>query len=135
MNGKYSFQYVEGSVFENCRFDTKDAFWHAKNVTVKNSTIKGEYLGWYCENVTFENCTIIGTQPLCYCKDLTLINCKMEGCDLSFERSEVKATINSHVDSIKNPISGSIIVDSVGEIILEEDIVVPGECKITVSEK
>ena len=34
MKGKYSFQYIEDSVFENCTFDTKDAFWHAKNVTV-----------------------------------------------------------------------------------------------------
>lgn len=70
MKGKYSFQYIENSVFENCQFDTKDAFWHAKNILVRNSTVKGEYLAWYCENVTFENCRIIGTQPLCYCKGL-----------------------------------------------------------------
>ncbi|MBQ1952642.1 MAG: DUF3737 family protein, partial [Alistipes sp.] len=29
--------------------DTKDAFWHAKNVTVKNSTVKGEYLAWFSD--------------------------------------------------------------------------------------
>ena len=67
MKGKYSFQYIEDSEFINCKFDTKDAFWHAKNVVVKDSVVKGEYLAWYCENVTFENCLIIGTQPLCYC--------------------------------------------------------------------
>ena len=39
MKGKYSFQYIEDSVFEGCSFDTKDAFWHAKNVTVRNSTV------------------------------------------------------------------------------------------------
>ena len=44
LDGKYSFQYIENSVFENCEFNTKDAFWHARNVTVKNSVIKGEYL-------------------------------------------------------------------------------------------
>ena len=49
-------------------FDTKDAFWHAKNVVVRDSVVKGEYLAWYCENVTFERCRIIGTQPLCYCQ-------------------------------------------------------------------
>ena len=108
---------VKDSVFENCNFDTKDAFWHAKNVTVKNSIIKGEYLGWYCENVTLENCTIIGTQPLCYCKGLKLINCRMVDCDLSFERSEVEATVNSSIDSIKNPKRGFIKALSVGEII------------------
>lgn len=74
LKGKYSFQYIEDSVFDQCVFDTKDAFWHAKNVTVKNSVVKGEYLAWYCENVTFENCKIIGTQPLCYCKGLKLVN-------------------------------------------------------------
>ena len=55
----------------------------------------------------------------------------MEGCDLSFERSEVVATVNGHIDSVKNPISGSVTADSIGEIILEEAIVVPGKCKIT----
>lgn len=63
LNGKYSFQYISDSIFEDCEFNTKDAFWHAKNVVVKNSIVKGEYLAWYSENVTFENCTIIGTQP------------------------------------------------------------------------
>ena len=94
LKGKYSFQYIADSVFTGCEFDTKDAFWHAKNVVVKESVIKGEYLTWYCENVTFENCTIIGTQPLCYCKGLKLINCRMVDCDLAFEKSDVieKAT-------------------------------------------
>ena len=117
--GKYSFQYVEDSVFENCNFDTKDAFWHAKNVTVRNSTVRGEYLAWYCENVSFENCRIIGTQPLCYCKNLKLINCTMVDCDLSFEKSSVDAQVIGHIDSVKNPHSGRIIADSIGEIIYE----------------
>ena len=117
MKGKYSFQYIENSEFINCRFDTKDAFWHAKNVVVKDSVVKGEYLAWYCENVTFENCLIIGTQPLCYCKNLKLIDCKMQDADLAFEKSDVDATILSDVISIKNPKSGTIRVNSVQEII------------------
>lgn len=120
LKGKYSFQYIQDSVFENCNFDTKDAFWHAKNVTVKNSVIKGEYLAWYCENVTFENCRIIGTQPLCYCKNLKLINCEMIDTDLSFEKSEVEATITTPVVSIKNPLSGCICVPYVEEIIRDD---------------
>lgn len=120
LKGKYSFQYITDSTFENCRFDTKDAFWHAKNVTVKDSVIKGEYLAWYCENVTFENCTIIGTQPLCYCRGLKLVNCRMEGTDLSFERSEVDASLTAPIDSIKNPRSGVITVPAVGEIIMDD---------------
>ncbi len=128
LKGKYSFQYIENSLFEGCNFDTKDAFWHAKNVTVRNSVVKGEYLAWYCENVTFENCTIIGTQPLCYCKNLRLVNCKMIDCDLSFEKSSVDATVIGNIDSVKNPASGLIIADSIGEVIAEK-----GNCEIVVS--
>ena len=131
LKGKYSFQYIEDSTFENCNFDTKDAFWHAKNVTVRNSVIRGEYLAWYCENVTFENCKIIGTQPLCYCKGLRLINCEMIDTDLSFELSQVEASLTSPVISIKNPISGKICVPQVDEIIMAID----SSCEIFVSGK
>lgn len=120
LDGKYSFQYIENSTFDHCVFRTKDAFWHAKNVVVKNSVVQGEYLAWYCENVTFENCKIIGTQPLCYCKGLKLINCEMTDTDLSFEKSDVEATITTDVMSIKNPCSGHICVPSVGEIIMDD---------------
>lgn len=133
MKGKYSFQYIENVVFKNCEFDTKDAFWHAKNITVEDSIVKGEYLAWYAENIRFVRCKIIGTQPLCYVKGLVMEECTMEGCDLSFERSDVTATILSHIDSVKNPISGKITADSIGEIILEEEIVVPGACEINIS--
>lgn len=135
MKGKYSFQYITDSVFENCVFDTKDAFWHAKNITVRNSVVKGEYLAWYNENITFENCKIIGTQPLCYCKNLKLINCEMIDTDLSFERSDVEATLTTPIVSIKNPMSGHIYVPEVGEIIMDienahgEVIVVSEACK------
>lgn len=120
LKGKYSFQYIQDSVFEGCRFDTKDAFWHAKNVTIRDSVIKGEYLAWYCENVTFENCKITGTQPLCYCRNLKLINCEMAEADLSFEKSDVEAVITTPVVSIKNPLSGCIRVPRVGEIIRDD---------------
>ena len=120
LNGKYSFQYITDSVFENCNFNTKDAFWHAKNVVVKNSVIKGEYLAWYAENLTFENCKIIGTQPLCYCKNLKLINCEMIDCDLSFEKSEVEATIINPIISVKNPKSGFIKVPLIHEVIIDD---------------
>lgn len=132
LKGKYSFQYIENAVFENCRFDTKDAFWHAKNVVVKNSIIKGEYLAWYCENVTFENCTIIGTQPLCYCKNLRLINCKMKDTDLAFEKSQVQATILTPMISIKNPYSGRIEVPAVEELVLNDEF---AKCEIVYTQK
>ena len=130
MKGKYSFQYVENAVIRNSVLDTKDAFWHAKNVIIEDSIVKGEYLAWYAENIKFVRCKLIGTQPLCYCKGLVLEDCTMENCDLSFERSEVEATVKGHIESVKNPISGYITADSIGEIILEEDVVVLGKCKI-----
>ena len=119
-SGKYSFQYVKGATLDGCTLHTKDAFWHAKNVTVTDSVLTGEYLGWYSEGLTLVRCKICGTQPLCYCKDLRLIDCEMEGCDLAFEKSDVDATVTSHVDSIKNPKSGEIRVRTVGEIIYDE---------------
>lgn len=122
MKGKYSFQYLENLTIEDSNLDTKDAFWHAKNITVKSSTIKGEYLAWFSEGLTLIDCKIIGTQPLCYCKGLRLINCTMENTDLAFEYSEVEADVKGHVDSIKNPMSGTITVDSVGEIITDDPV-------------
>lgn len=122
MKGKYSFQYMENLTIEDCELDTKDAFWHSKNVTVKNSIVKGEYLGWFSEGLTLIDCKIIGTQPLCYCENLKLINCTMEDTDLSFEYSDVDADIKGNVISIKNPKSGRIVVDSVGEIIWDDPV-------------
>lgn len=130
MTGKYSFQYVENAEIFDCVLDTKDAFWHAKNVVVRNCVVKGEYLGWFSENVTFINCKIEGTQPLCYCKKLKLIDCTMDNCDLSFEYSDVDATIIGFVQSIKNPKSGKIVADQIGEIV-SSDSVVKTTCKIT----
>lgn len=121
LKGKYSFQYISDCIFTNCNFDTKDAFWHGKNILIKDSIVKGEYLAWYSENLTFENCTIIGTQPLCYCKNLKMINCQMIDADLSFEKSEVDATILTEVISIKNPKSGKIYVPGVKEIIMDDE--------------
>ncbi|MBQ7779008.1 MAG: DUF3737 family protein [Clostridia bacterium] len=132
MKGKYSFQYCENAVIEDSYLDTKDAFWHSKNVTVKNSTVKGEYLAWFSEGLTLIDCKIIGTQPLCYCKDLTLINCTMEETDLSFEYSDVKADISGNIVSVKNPASGHINADSIGEIILDGSIM---ECRCKIKEK
>ncbi len=122
LTGKYSFQYTRDLVVENSLLDTKDAFWHAENVTVRNSTLKGEYLGWYSKGLTLENCHIVGTQPFCYCDSLTLVNCTMEETDLAFEYSDVTADVQGHIVSVKNPRSGRIVADSIGEVILENAV-------------
>ncbi len=135
MTGKYSFQYMENLTISNSVLDTKDAFWHSKNVTVTDSIVKGEYLGWFSEGLTLKNCKIIGTQPLCYCKNLKLIDCTMENTDLSFEYSDVEATISGHVLSIKNPRSGHITVDTVDEVLFTDDTVMDCTGKVIIREK
>lgn len=120
LKGKYSFQYTQNLTICNSNLDTKDAFWHADHGYFENCIVKGEYLAWYSKNLVFKNCTIIGTQPFCYCENLVLENCKMIDCDLSFEKSEVIATISSDIVSVKNPTSGKIIAPHIHEIILDE---------------
>ena len=130
MSGKYSFQYVENVEIRNSHFKTKDAFWHAKNVTVFDSVIEGEYLGWYSEGLKLVRCHIKGTQPLCYCKNLVLEDCTTEDCDLSFENSVVRATLRGNIVSVKNPVSGYVKADSIGEIIWDEKHKNNSTCKI-----
>lgn len=131
LKGKYSFQYVENMTIENSRLETKDAFWHTKNVTVSDSIVRGEYLGWFSEGLTLINCHIEGTQPLCYCKNLRLINCTMEATDLSFEYSDVDADIRGSIVSVKNPLSGRICADEIGEIV-RDGSVMETNCRIEV---
>ncbi len=122
-DGKYSFQYVRGMKITRSRLNTKDAFWHTSDVVVEDSEIVGEYLGWYSRNLTLVRCKIVGTQPLCYCEGLTLIDCTMEDCDLSFEYSDVEASVVGHIDSVKNVRSGYVRADSIGEVLTTEDSV------------
>ncbi len=131
--GNYSFQYCRNVVIRNAVIDSKDAFWNTDNVTVYDSELTGEYLAWHSHNLTLVRCRIAGTQPLCYTHNLTLIDCTFaEDADLAFEDAELKATINGRVTSIKNPRTGSIEVDEVGEIIIDENIKAPADCKITI---
>lgn len=130
LKGKYTFQYTENVDIKNSELYTKDAFWHSKNVTVTDSVLQGEYLAWYSENLTLVRCRIKGTQPLCYCKGLKLIDCIMEDCDLSFEYSDVQASIIGHVESVKNPRSGTITADSFGGVVITSDSVYPPKAEI-----
>lgn len=113
---------MENLTITNSELDTKDAFWHSKNVVVRSSTVKGEYLGWFSEGLTLIDCKIIGTQPLCYCKKLRLVNCTMEATHLAFEYSEAEADVRGHILSVKNPKSGRILADSVGDVIREDPV-------------
>ncbi len=132
LNGNYSFQYCKNVVIRNSVLNTKDAFWNSEDVTVYDSEINGEYLGWHSKNLHLVNCKISGTQPLCYAHNLIMENCTMaDDADLAFESSTVNATIRSAVKSVKNPSSGCIKADSYGEIIIDENIKAPADCKLT----
>lgn len=133
--GNYSFQYCRNVEIRNAVIDSKDAFWNTENVTVYDSEITGEYLGWHSHNLRLVNCRISGTQPLCYATNLIMENCTMDDdADLAFEYSTLHATINGHIHSVKNPTSGSITAQSIGEIILDENIKQPANCKITIND-
>lgn len=135
-HGNYSFQYCKNVVVRNATIYSKDAFWNTENVTVYDSYITGEYFAWYSKNLRLVNCRIGGTQALCYAEGLIMENCTLEeDADLCFEYSDVHAEIKGHVTSIKNPRSGKIVCDSVGEIIIDENIKQPANCEIIIREK
>lgn len=130
-DSKYVFQYVKNVTLRNAKITTKDAFWETEDVTIIDSELNGEYLGWHSKNLRLINCRITGTQPLCYCQNLVMEHCTMgDDADLAFEYSTVHATIDSAVHSIKNPTSGVIEVKSVGEIIIDDNVRQPNDCKI-----
>lgn len=130
-NGNYSFQYCRNVIIRNAVINSKDAFWGTENVTAIDSEIHGEYLGWHSRNLHLVNCRISGTQALCYASGLVMENCTMDAdADLCFEYSTVDARIAGHVTSVKNPASGHIVADSIGEIILDSNIKAPADCVI-----
>lgn len=132
-DSKYVFQYVKNAVIKNAVITTKDAFWETENVTIIDSELNGEYLGWHSKNLKLVNCHITGTQPLCYAQNLVLENCTFgDDADLAFEYSSVKADVRGKIFSIKNPTTGIINVDEVGEVIIDENIKSPADCIINI---
>lgn len=129
--GNYSFQYCSNVEIRNARIDSKDAFWNTENVTVYDSELNGEYLGWHSKNLRLVRCRISGTQPLCYCNNLVLEDCTFDDdADLAFEDSEVYATVNSNIVSVKNPRTGSVKALAIGEVIIDANILSPADCRI-----
>lgn len=118
--GNYSFDGAKNVEIRNARMLSKDAFWNCENVTVYDSFISGEYLGWNAKNVTFINCTIESEQGMCYMENIVLKDCHLLNTNLAFEYSTVDATVNSEIDSIKNPYSGRIEAKQIGEVIFDD---------------
>ena len=132
-DSKYVFQYVKNVEIHHAKITTKDAFWEVENVTIYDSELNGEYLGWHSRNLRLVNCHISGEQPLCYAHDLVLENCTFDpSCDRAFEYSTLKADIRGAITNIKNPMSGSIVADSIGSVTIDENIKAPADCRISV---
>ena len=71
---------------------------------------------------------------MCYIHGLVMKKCKLSNTTLSFEYSDVDAQIEGHIDSVKNPSSGSIRAGSIGELIMEDDRVDTSATKIETEE-
>jgi len=130
LEGNYSFDGCKNVVIRNSSLVTKDAFWNSENVTVYDSFISGEYLGWNAKNLTLINCTVESLQGMCYVDNLVMKNCKLINTTLAFEYSDVDAQIDSKVESVLNPKSGTIKAEQIGELILEPDIIDLNKTKI-----
>lgn len=134
--GNYVFDGAKNIEVHNSTFVSKDAFWNCENVTIYDSKISGEYLAWNTKNLTLINCTIESDQGLCYIDGLKMINCKVLRTDLAFEYcSNIDAEITTNVMSIKNPISGSIKVKSVDQIIFDDPEIDADKTQIQVLQK
>lgn len=133
--GNYAFDGAKNLVIRDSKILSKDAFWNCENVTVYNSTIIGEYLGWNSKKIRFVNCYIESKQGMCYIEDLEVAGGKIVNTNLAFEYSTVKVKVTSAIDSIKNPLSGSITANEIKEIILEKNHVDPAATKISQSKR
>ncbi|MFV0560322.1 MAG: DUF3737 family protein [Enterococcus sp.] len=131
LSGNYAFDGAKNITVTNAKLLSKDAFWNCENVVVKDSTIIGEYFGWNSKNVTLINCTIESEQGMCYMENLQMIDCKIIHTDLAFEYSTVDVTSSSTIESIKNPISGTITAQAVDEVIFDDPDIQAENTEIT----
>lgn len=132
--GNYSFDGGKNIEIHNAKMLSKDAFWNCENVTVYDSFILGEYLGWNSKNLTFVNCTIESLQGMCYIDNLVMKNCRLLNTTLAFEYSTVDVQIVNTIDSVMNPISGTIQAESISELIMDETKIDPKKTQIKTEE-
>lgn len=117
--GNYSFDGVKHAEIHHARLLSKDAFWNSEDITVYDSFISGEYLGWNAKNLTLVNCTIESNQGMCYIDNLVMKNCRLLNTTLAFEYSTVDVEVNNTIDSVLNPISGTIRAGKIGELLMD----------------
>lgn len=132
--GNYSFDGAKNVEIHNSRLLSRDAFWNTENVTVHDSFISGEYLGWNAKNLTLINCTVESLQGMCYIEHLVMKNCRLLNTTQAFEYSNVDVEIMGRVESIFNPLGGTIRAEEIGEQILDETKINPDQTTIITGE-
>lgn len=132
--GNYSFDGAKNVEIHNSRLLSRDAFWNTENVTVYDSFISGEYLGWNAKNLTLINCTVESLQGMCYIEHLVMKNCRLLNTTQAFEYSNVDVEIMGRVESIFNPLGGTIRAEEIGEQILDETKINPDQTTIITGE-
>ncbi len=133
LDGNYGFDGCENIKIYDSILNTKDAFWNCNNVYIENCEITGEYFGWNSSNITLRNCKISSHQGFCYMKNITLINCALSDTDLAFEYCEnISADIKGRLDSLKNPISGELVIEELGEYIQDDSNIDFSKTKVEV---
>ena len=135
LDGNYGFDGCRDVVIKNARLLTKDAFWNCENVTVYDSAILGQYLGWNSKNVRLVNCVVESEQGMCYMDNLVMENCTLLNSDLVFEYATVDADIRSSIVSVKNPTSGHIRAQQIGEIIFDDPAIDPSATRIELGDE
>lgn len=133
--GNYFLDGGKNIEIHNAKMLSKDSFWNCENVTVYDSFISGEYLGWNSKNLTFVNCIIESLQGMCYIDNLVMKNCRLINTTLAFEYSTVDVEINSVIDSVMNPTSGTIRAKGIGELIMDKTKINPDNTQIIVDEQ
>ncbi len=119
--GNYSFDGCKNVQIKNAKILGRDAFWNCENILIKDSYLSGKYFGWNSRRVRLENCVVESLQGFCYIEGLTLENCVLPATSLAFEySSDVRASVRGRIESVKNPTSGEIIAEQIGEIIGDE---------------
>ena len=128
--GNYCFDGAKNIEIRKSRLLSKDSFWNTENVTIYDSYIVGEYIGWNSKNITFVNCIIESLQGFCYIENLVMKDCTLVNTSLAFEYSTVDVDIKGRIDSIINPVSGTISADEIGVVIMDKEWVDASKTKI-----
>ena len=130
MRGVKALRESHDITLKNCDIVSPEFGWRCGNVNVCDTTLESEYPFFESSNITLEKFTLKGKYSFQYVTDSVIRDSVLNTKD-SFEYSDVNADIRGSVLSVKNPHSGRIVADSVGEII-SGNSVMDNNCEIVI---